>query len=354
VSRGRSWLGGAVLLAASACAPQRHPETPVLPTASLHLPALMDVMEAGLDVPEPSANVVVKATGASLFGGSYDWHSCIFAHWALLAQARRDGDRERAARMLARLSEDALLEERARLRSPEFEARMERGSLTYAYGLGWLLQLLTEVERQRAPSAEVAGFRDEVERSLLDVAEERTFPELGEDRALEGRRVIGYYNSVPLTWYQLASAGVRTEGAAERLERVRAARLAPWAEQLTAAADPERFEFLWVQTLGYLVASVAPQGGPQGWSLAPYELDDRDVLPDEVTMRTTHLLGVHASRLWPLALRAREDAAAAEQLDRELMALLERRELWDGDFAVVSHWMPQFTWMNFWLAGAGR
>ena len=122
MSRGRSWLGGAVLLAASACAPQRHPETPVLPTASLHLPALMDVMEAGLDVPEPSANVVVKATGASLFGGSYDWHSCIFAHWALLAQARRDGDRERAARMLARLSEDALLEERARSTEENYRA----------------------------------------------------------------------------------------------------------------------------------------------------------------------------------------------------------------------------------------
>ena len=69
-------------------------------------------------------------------------------------------------------------------------------------------------------------------------------------------------------------------------------------------------------------------------------------------MRTTHLLGVHASRLWPLALRAAGDVSAAGELDRELAAFLSRAELWDGDFAVVSHWMPQFVWLNYWLAGA--
>ena len=49
----------------------------------------------------------------SLFDGSYDWHSCIFAHWALLAQARRDGDSERAERILGRLPAEALAEEQA-------------------------------------------------------------------------------------------------------------------------------------------------------------------------------------------------------------------------------------------------
>ncbi|MGB0332790.1 MAG: hypothetical protein ACPGPE_13360, partial [Planctomycetota bacterium] len=64
-----------------------------------------------------------------------------------------------------------------------------------------------------------------------------------------------------------------------------------------------------------------------------------------------HLLGVHASRLWPLALRAAEDPAAAAELDLALADLLGRAELWDGDFAVVSHWMPQFIWLNYYLAG---
>ena len=65
---------------------------------------------------------------------------------------------------------------------------------------------------------------------------------------------LGFVVVMPQGW----DGNMRPGWSRPRLERVRAARLAPWAEQLTAAADPERFEFLWVQTLGYLVASVAP------------------------------------------------------------------------------------------------
>jgi hypothetical protein len=71
-------------------------------------------------------------------------------------------------------------------------------------------------------------------------------------------------------------------------------------------------------------------------------------------MGTTHLLGVHVTRLWPLAIAARDDAGAAALLDRELSAYLEREELWNGDFAVVSHWMPQFVWVALWLAERER
>ena len=335
-----------LLVLAAACSPLRPSAEPVLPRSSAYLPELLDLMEAGLDRAEPTANVVQRATGASLFDGSYDWHSCIFAHWALLTQARRDGDEARARRVLARVTDEALAEERARLRSPEFQERLERRSLTYDYGLGWLLLLLTEIERQGDVGEGTLAFRDEVERRLLDRLEEGPFPALAEDRAIDGRRVIGYYNSLALSWFLLSSAGVRTEGAADRLAQVRAERLDPWREQLSTAATPERFEFLWVQSLGYLLDDRAPFAPP----LPAYELDGRDFLPEEVTMGTTHLLGVEASRMWPLALRARGDEAAARLLDEELASLLGRRELWDGDFAVVSHWMPQFIWVNFWLA----
>ncbi|MBL6757587.1 MAG: DUF2891 family protein [Planctomycetes bacterium] len=313
-----------------------------LPTSASYLPDLLDVMEAGLDRTEPSANMVSRAAGESLFGGSYDWHSCIFAHWALLTQARRDGDVERAARILERLSDEALAGERARLA----EAGLG-GRLTYSYGQCWLLRLLAELERHRAVAPSTRAFREETERALLEVLDQAPFPELEGDRRLEGRGVIGYYSSWAFTWYQVMAAGPVTEGAGARLTRMREERLDPWREQLVTPVDPRSFEFLWVPTLGYLVDSVEPFDPP----LAPYVLDRREVLPAEVTMRTTHLLGVHASRLWPLALRAAEDPAAAAELDRALAELLGRRELWDGDFAVVSHWMPQFIWLNFYLAG---
>jgi hypothetical protein len=294
-------------------------------TSASYLPDLLDVMEAGLDRTEPSANMVSRAAGESLFGGSYDWHSCIFAHWALLTQARRDGDGERAARILERLSDEALAGERARLAEADLGGR-----LTYSYGQCWLLRLLSELERHRTVAPSTRAFREETERALLEVLDQAPFPELEGDRR-----------------YQVMAAGPVTEGAGARLTRMREERLDPWREQLVTPVDPRSFEFLWVPTLGYLVDSAEPFDPP----LEPYVLDRREVLPAEVTMRTTHLLGVHASRLWPLALRAAEDPAAAAELDQALAELLGRRELWDGDFAVVSHWMPQFIWLNFDLAG---
>jgi len=300
-------------------------------------------MEAGLDRSEPSANLVSRAAGGSLFGGSYDWHSCIFAHWALLSQARREGDQERAERILQRLPDEGLADERARLAEAELQGR-----LTYSYGQCWLLRLLAELERHRDVAPSTRAFREETERQLLEYLEEAPFPELEGDRRLEGRGVIGYYSSWAFTWYQVMAAGPVTEGARSRLLQMMEERLAPWREQLVTPVDPRSFEFLWVPTLGYLVDSIEPFDPP----LEPYALDQREVLPGEVTMRTTHLLGVHASRLWPLALRAADEPAAAAELDRALAEFLVQRELWDGDFAVVSHWMPQFIWLNFHLAGA--
>jgi len=333
-----------LLCVAGACHTTESSSPPVLPSSSSYLPRLLDVMEAGLDRAEPSANLVGRVVGDSLFDGSYDWHSCIFAHWALLAQSRRDGDRARAERILARLTDEALAGERERLRgTPSLEGR-----LTFSYGQCWLLQLLAELERHREVAPSTRAFREETERQLLRFLESAPFPELEGDRRLEGRGVIGYYSSWAFTWYQVMAAGPVTEGARDRLVELRAERLDPWRAELTTAVSPQSFEFLWVPTLGYLVDSVDAFDPP----LATYALDGRDVLPEEVSMRTTHLLGVHASRLWPLALRAAGDVSAAGELDRELAAFLSRAELWDGDFAVVSHWMPQFVWLNYWLAGA--
>jgi hypothetical protein len=318
-------------------------DPPALPASSAYLPGLLDLMEAGLDRSEPSANLVMRVADGSLFDGSYDWHSCIFAHWALLTQARRDGDSERIDRILARLSDEALAEEQARLVGAELGGR-----LTYSYGQCWLLRLLAELERHRGVAPSTRAFREETELQLLEFLEAAPFPELEGDRLIEGRGVIGYYSSWAFTWYQVMAAGPVTPGAQERLLQMRDERILPWRDQLVTSVDPRSFEFLWVPTLGYLVDAEVPFDPP----LEPYSLDPREVLPAEVTMGTTHLLGVHASRLWPLSLRAAGDAEVAAALDRELATLLQRTELWDGDFAVVSHWMPQFIWLNYYFAGA--
>lgn len=70
--------------------------------------AWITVIREGLRRTSPTANTVRKTAGASLFDGSYDWHSNLFGHWVLLTHARMEGDEQLAAWTLAPLTEEAL------------------------------------------------------------------------------------------------------------------------------------------------------------------------------------------------------------------------------------------------------
>lgn len=305
---------------------------------------LVAAMKSCLRVPDPTTNAVRRVAGASLFDGSYDWHSNLFAHWALLVQARRSGDEALARYVLEPLTPAALQAERERLAEVS-----QRRRIVFPYGEAWLLQLLSELENHREVAETTRGWRREIELEVLGWLEEQPFPEIPEKRRkgrFAGRRFLGTYRSWAWIWYQLARSRPIGDGVDERLQKLFETRLAPRAADMLDEPKLTAYEFLEVPALAFLVHDVQPL--PKAPVLP--QIDTKLPLPEKVTLRDTHSLGKWISRLWPLAIAARQDQSARRQLDAELARYMAREDLWNGDFTVIRHWIPQFLWFALYLA----
>jgi hypothetical protein len=101
------------------------------------------------------------APTGGIFRNSYDWHSSVHAHWALLSMSKKLQDAELLAWVTKRL-ETGLPKEREYLKNnPNFEM---------PYGRVWLLLLLSEIEKEPhfAESPLVRSFRQEIEIQIGD------------------------------------------------------------------------------------------------------------------------------------------------------------------------------------------
>jgi len=324
------------------------------------LPRIIDLMRAGLDVVEPSVHVHLRAqkgTGArSAFCGSYDWHSNLFAHWALLTHARTSGDSALGAEILARIPAAALEQERRIVRELDTDRL-----LTYPYDQTWLLVLLAELERHTELGSDperpalTREFRRELEHRLLSWLEQSPFPEnehrAASDPGAGGRSApehefFGFYRSWLFTWLQLHSCGTVTEGGAGRLLALRTARITPLRPRIAAQLEPHPFDFLWLPSLLVLIDGEA---GGDGEPL-PFDAGETRALPHAVDLRSVHVMGVEVSRLWGwAALAAGGDDEAAAAYDARLAEILGREDLWAEDFTVVTHWVPQFLYYAHWV-----
>lgn len=311
---------------------------------------LRDLLLAGIATTEPSHSFVRhldegQGPPPSLFTGSYDWHSCVFAHWALLVIARTTGDRELSAQLVAALTPPALAREAGYLRAVPAGQRR-----TDPYDRAWLLRLIAELERHApADAAPLRALRAQLEAELLDWLDAHPFPER-EPGGAGGRRFIGYYQSWLFTWLQLALAGPTDDAAAARLDALHTARIVPQRAALAARVAWSDYDFLWLPSLRVLVDELG------GAALAPlaFEAGEPIPLPERLTPRNVHPLGIEVARLWGFgALAARGDADASAEFDRRLDRLLARDELWRDDFDAVTHWVPQFLFTACWLR-AGR
>ena len=58
---------------------------------------LIELMRSGVDRRAPNFSAYPwgeEVERESVFGGSWDWHSCVIAHWCLLVTARTESDVE--------------------------------------------------------------------------------------------------------------------------------------------------------------------------------------------------------------------------------------------------------------------
>ena len=325
------------------------PESILSDAVRSELPRLRDLMREGIGIESPNTSIWRRAKQASLFDGSYDWHSCVIAHWALLRIARDDDDEELERFLLDRLSPEGLAHERELLKAPTVDRRGSRmRAFFYPYSDGWLAMLLAEIERRpERATEELRAFRLEVEARLVEWLEQEPFPEPAR-RGAEGEvRFNGFYRSWLFGFWLLEQSEPVTANIDATLARLREERIDPHRDAIAAQIDPHRFDFLFVPALLALVDRTRP---------------DRDAIeafphvasgewPDDPKLSEVHVIGLELSKLWPHALDAADgDATAAVALNRGLESLLAHEDLWAGEFRRFAHWVPQFVWITIWLA----
>ena len=305
------------------------------------LPRLVRLMREGTDATEPNTSWVARYGGQSLFDGSYDWHSCVIAHFALLAHSRIDGDEELAREILARLDIDGLRSEAQLLGE-----RNRQRTITFPYDEAWFLVLLAEMERHRGvPAVEVRQIRSEVEARVLGHLEGADFPD-----GFRDAEFCGFYRSWLFAYLLVRVSAPVGEKSLARLDSLRAAKLDPVRGQVLCYRDSNGWDFLYLPGILALVDRV-----DANVESGTYEADAPILLPEGVTIATVHQLGVFLTRLWPLAYDGgRGDAGAWRKFEAGMANLLSREDLWAEDFAACSHWVPQYLWLGYWWAGLVR
>lgn len=338
-----TWLLAALLPGGSVAAVQE-PAPFVLP-ASVHDPAgrsalvreLRLLMIEGIGRTEPHYDR--QAGLETAFTGSYDHHSCVIAHWALLVLARIEGDAALRETLLGRL-------DRGRALAGELALLEVENLLFRPYDEAWLLMLAAELARHEGVDADaVERFRRTLEARLLEHLRAARFPE--SSGRLKGRGAFsGSYNSWLFTFLLLTWSEPVTEGLPAGLEALRCERLEPHREALLAQDRTHPFDFLSVHAILALLDRA--RGAPLEES--PYATPDFPPLPASVERNTVHVVGLELSRVWPLAADAHvgdDDAGAA--YEGRLLEILRRPDLWREDFEIVTHWVPQFVFIGLWL-----
>lgn len=297
------------------------------------MPRLIDLMRAGVLVQEPNTSFTSRMQRDSVFAGSYDWHSCVIAHWALLVHARLTDDATSGAWVRDRIGLAALTHE-----SESLQQRPDKLAATAPYDEAWFLMLLSELGRHPADDprdpAGLLALRELHEKRLLTKLEDGPFPERHRAEKESRPLFVGFYKSWLWTYLLVRWSEPVSERGSSRLAKLRTDRLLPARASFLAELEPFKphpYDFLWVPAL------FALESGDDNYDpgvLSPW--------PKDVSLRNVHVLGRELSRLWPATKR--------RVYIEGVTSLLAREDLWAGDFAVVSHWMPQFLFISHWLA----
>lgn len=277
------------------------------------------------------ASLLRPDTGHPVFHGSWDWHSAVHGHWALLRLAHEVGDRQVLDELGERLCSSGMAQELEYLSAnPNFEL---------PYGRAWLLLLLRDLERccgqhdLRGPGEQVAaGLLQWVESGHMD-------PNVGE------------YNNPCWVVLRLFDwwEHVGDQAACNLMAKMVSTSFQ--AQGLLPGQDHERPEFFsrWgLQAL--LIGRVLGAGALGSWVEAQV-LDEPALMPIG-SFETAHHLGMNASRAWAFAELSRTcgerrwRAAYQAHID----AALALQAIHRGDYRAFGHWVPQFI-IYGWLAG---
>ena len=303
-------------------------------------PHLVRLMRVGIETPTPNTSFTKREGRETLFDGSYDWHSCVIAHWALLVHARTQKAPKLAEWVLSRLSLEALNKELESLAKRE----LPRG-ITYPYDEAWFAMLLTEVSRQMGDEAgPLLKPRQDLEIRLLKFLENTELPEFGES----GPKYCGFYRSAMFLYLCMRWNEPCHPDTKARLDAWAEKVLEPKRNEISGWTNAFAVDFLSIPGMLALIDRVDPTAKAPEYK--PVEFAG---WPESVKLRTVHILGLELTRVWPLAIDSKNDPNALRIYRERVESLLARPEFWAEDFEVCSHWIPQFLFIGEWLR-AGR
>ena len=317
---------------------------------------IRDRILQGIDRTDPTANLWLRIGATTKFDGSYDWHSCIAAHWAGLSMGRLLGDDALAAKFVARLPLADLAAELDRL--PKEVANDDAGSrrlrsgveMVRPYADAWFVLLLAELgEHKGIDKTAVMSLRAKAEDALLLQLEQGEFPEIAKN--VDPGTVAqfsGGYRSWLFGYLALSMTGPSNDAAKTRMSNLRKGKLDPARELLRATRKSSPRDFLDLTAIHALVERMESVD-----TIAPVERSFRELPATLPSIREIHPVGAAISETWPFALAASKHEQSRAIFASRMDQILAREDLWAEDFAVSSHWLPQFLWFGMHLEITG-
>lgn len=295
---------------------------------------LRNVILEGISILRPHEKA---SPGAGLFRGSFDWHSAVHAHWALLSIARTRGDSGLEARLRKRFNAGAVQAERKFLNGDQ--------SFENPYGRAWLLMVLSELARRSWAPNTLAAFRTETEDVVLQWLEMSAYPESSTEP-----KFIATHNSWLFAYLLMVLSQPRPD-AVKRLGVLRKKKLEP-QRAAVARAKHTPDDFLYLPAVQAMIDRIDPAtvGTP-----AAFPAGESPALPDPpLTFANAHSAGAALVRIWPHAIDSHAgDKKACARFQARMNEMFSRTDQWADAFDLVAHWVPQFMWMALWLE-AGR
>ena len=145
--------------------------------------------------------------------------------------------------------------------------------------------------------------------------------------------------------------GPSNDDAKTRLSVLRKSKLDPARELLRATRKFSSRDFLDLTAILALLERMESVD-----TIALVERTFRELPATLPSIREIHPVGAAISETWPFALAAAKHEQSRAIFASRMDQILAREDLWAEDFAISSHWLPQFLWfgMHLELTGAAR
>lgn len=264
----------------------------------------------------------------AIFTGSFDWHSSVHAHWALLSMARLTHDAPLQSKLLSRLTPENIEAERT------FLNNVENIGFEMPYGRAWFFLMLAELSKYKeSDNLLLDSFQEELEQQLTFWLEQNS----GLDKVI----LNGSYQSWLFIFLllQLSQPKLETlyrlETLCPRIENVR--------ENITTKQVEESDSF-YLPAILFLVDQTKE---PSGKAFS-YCNDATPQFNQNLSFKNCHQAGINVVRLWPYALDS-SSKGGSSRFFKGLEEILSQPDQWRGSFELISHWIPQFIWLGLML-----